>query len=312
MTWIRRWRMMERKKSAGTRHAAANSTPSNAPSVIAPLQEAEDSQLQPFQWQPEVDQSFWDTSLAPPSSVPTEFTTPAVQSNQPTEHFCAFPFHSEPSRGDLFCGMPFPHGPLALPLLQQDASENGSQPQASRNYDAQLPSEFNAAFNMPMPSDPQRSSPMDDQSNAFYDMSFAADASESSGVMPSADPVPLDADSYNQISPDDDPGHSEGMVIDAPSNGASRHTGQVESAGPSSSPPRTPDQPEETEDGQCTAEPRPAKSYYRTPAEKARSVPTRTPHVVRDGPAPRLSSTLPATSESVFSIWRRISADSCS
>ena len=296
---IGRWRMMERKKSAGTRQAAINGTASTSDSVIvAPPQEAAEPQPQPFQWQTGVEQSvqsFWDTSMVP-SSATTEFTTSAVQDAESTVHFCACPFHGQPDKGHMFCGIPFSHHPLDLPSIQQDGSADGSQPQTSCNYDPQLPPELNAAFNMPLPSDPQRSSlSMDTQSNGFYSMTFAADTNESSGVMPSADPVTLNTDSYNQIRADDDPRHGNEMEIDAPIHDTSQESGQVESAGASPSPPRPADQ--ETEDRPSTNDPRPARSYYRTPAEKVKSTPPKTRHVVRDGHPPRLSSTLTATNE---------------
>ena len=199
---------MERKKSTGTRQAAMNGTSSTSdPAIVAPPQEAQEPESQPFQWQPEVEQSvqsFWDTSLVPSPSATAEFVASAVQDAvQDAEqevHFCACPFHGQPGKGHIFCGIPFSHHPLDLPSLQQDGSADGSQSQTSCHYDPHLPPDLNAAFNMPLPSDPQRSSlSAGTQSNAFYDMSFAADTNESSGVMPSADPVPLNTDSYDQI-----------------------------------------------------------------------------------------------------------------
>ncbi|TFY53490.1 hypothetical protein EVJ58_g9425 [Rhodofomes roseus] len=290
-----RWRMMERKKSAGARQTEPVGASTSLP---APAQAQEQ---QPLQWQPEVTQTvdpFWEASLVPPSSMPAQFSTPDAQVNR-AEHFCACPFHSEPGglhRNHFQGNHDFQFGPLAMPLSQQDNAAVDSQHQSPYSYDpTQFPTDLDAAFDAPMQSEPQRSAlTLDNPSNAFFDMSYVADAGENNRIVPSTEHVPSNEQPFSQIPSNVDLSAGEGVSNKDPSSTALEEIAGPSSAGSTPSPPHAAGQ--EPVDPPKPDEPRPRTSYYRTPEEKAKmAAPSRRRH--RTSPPTRLSSTLPATAE---------------
>ncbi|KZT65566.1 hypothetical protein DAEQUDRAFT_768737 [Daedalea quercina L-15889] len=296
------WRMMERKRTAGARQTPVASSSATAPTA------GESQQVQSLQWQAEVDQNaspFWDAPMVPPTLAPAQFPVSVAHGNDCAEFFCACALHGEGSTiaGDQFDGSSFQYNPLSLPLPQQVRPADGPQPQTSYNYDpTQFPSDLNAAFDTPIQPETQRPSlALGNQSNTFYDMPFPADPGGNSGVVPSEEQVRPNDESFHQARPDGDSSASEGMAVDVPDSEVLQDTTGPELSGstPSGSPPylSSPPHVQSEETGTQLAMEEPT-SYYRTPAEKARKASSSSRHVIRQGPPPRLSSTLPATTDS--------------